>query len=292
MKPARKAVIIIFTLAIMGGGAMAFAAEDVVSLEQIDILDGLDRDEANVIAREFFHRIVSSCGMLGNPMETEGYFEYAAYLGKNGKLHPYPLTVDKISGRAALQGFFLPTDYALMEQKPPLDEIIGRCEASGEEDILAWEYWLQKERQADIHFYCPVTDYYVLLLDENDYPPEALPLAAHQTFAYCKYGNPATMFAVLTQDRSARTEACAEEQLVRVRAKEAYHQQGLPVDEVSAAEDTVRRFKLVSPYFAVVVYTTVYDVKNYQYWVDRSYELLRTLEREAVDCLCPADCPA
>jgi len=264
-------------------------AEDVVSLEQIDVINGIDRDEANVIAKEFFHRYISACGMLGDSVEKESAFEYPAYFGKKEILYKHPLIIDKTSGKVSMEEFSTPLDAEDIESEPPLGEIMKGCETSGEEDILAWEYWLQREKKAML--YCPPTDYYVLNLEEEDYPPEVRTLAPHQRYDYCKYGNPATIFAVFTDDKAAKAEACADEQLVQVRAGKAYDLQEIPVEEVPDAPP-LRRFKLVSPHFAAAVYTTVYDIDKYDFWVDRSYELLRYAERAAVDCLYLDEAPS
>ncbi|MGE0267097.1 MAG: hypothetical protein AB7S78_01395 [Candidatus Omnitrophota bacterium] len=266
----------------------AHAAEDVTDLGQINATDGIDRDEANVIARESFHRIVSACGRLSDPIEENGSYQYQVFLGKKGKSFAHPLTVDRNTGEVALKTMFMPLDFKLFEPKPPLDEITDVCEQADPEDILPLESWLQREKE--MYVPCPQTDYYVLTLEENDYPPEALPLKSHQKYEYCKYGNPATLFAAFTVDPEAKTEACAEPSLADVRTHKAYDLQSISTDGNNADGAEVFRFKLFSRHFAAVIYTTVYDVSQYEYWVDRSYEFLRAIEYSAVNCLCPDGC--
>jgi hypothetical protein len=271
--------ILLVTLCFSLGLTQAVSAE---TLADIDAADGIDRDEANVIAREFFHRHVSACGRLSDPVEKGGAFAYRLFLGKKEKPGKDLLEIDKASGTVSMKEFALALDFADIQTTPPLETILEACDSSAqEEDILPWERWLQRERNGGL--FCPPIDYYVLLLEEADYPPEALTLADHQRYDFCKYGNPATIFSVYTAEKSAKKKACAEKQLADVRSGAAYEFQELAALE--AIKEPHRRFKIVSPHFAAVVYTTVYETERYDYWVDRSYEILRQAERAAVDCL-------
>lgn len=268
--------------------AATVCAENVRSLTDIDAGDGIDRDEANVIAREFFHRYVSTCGTVGDPVESDGVFEYPLFLGKKEKPHPEPMTVDQNNGQVAIKNFSTAVNYKDIETEPSLETIMNECLATGEEDHLPMERWLQRERDAFVP--CPQTDYYVLTLDKEDFPPETTVLEPYEKYAYCKYGNPATLVAVFTTDPAAKTAACAEPSLAAVRTHQTYDLQSVPAEGNNTDGQEVFRFKLFSRHFAAVVYTTVYDVSRYEYWVDRSYEFLRSLEYSAVNCLCPAGC--
>ena len=61
----------------------------------IDVLDGINIDEARIIADQYFHNYISSCGYTGEISETQNGYSVKTHIGIAGEESPKKIIITK-----------------------------------------------------------------------------------------------------------------------------------------------------------------------------------------------------
>jgi hypothetical protein len=74
-------------------------------IEDININDGVDRQEATILAQQYFVNYVSGCGAVGEPIDKGDYWEFYPVIGYAARKMDNQMHVDKKSGAISFKDY-------------------------------------------------------------------------------------------------------------------------------------------------------------------------------------------
>ena len=78
--------------------------ERIKMLSQVDLSNGVDAKEADILGGLYFVNFVSGCGVTGKPIDRGDYWELEMYIGIAAQKSEDNIKIDKQTGKISLRG--------------------------------------------------------------------------------------------------------------------------------------------------------------------------------------------
>jgi hypothetical protein len=103
-------------LLLLLGGCLSTHPKASDDLASVVVEDGINQHEAGILAKRYFARFISGCGVVGDPIDHGDYFDCPTYIGV-ASVPGKPIRVDKTTVHISWPGG--PDIYDLKDLRRP-----------------------------------------------------------------------------------------------------------------------------------------------------------------------------